>query len=262
MKLKITQVDAFAERVFRGNPAAIIITEHWLEDTLMQQIALENNLSETAFIVKEQAGYRIRWFTPNVEVDLCGHATLASAKVLFDQQDFPGNVITFNSKSGLLKVSKESDGKLTLDFPSTPFELVSNPPAIILQALKIDSATIYKGSFDYMAVVQHQRQIEGLTPDFNLLSTLQSRGIVVTSRGDEADFVSRCFFPQSGINEDPVTGSAHTMMTPYWAKELMKNKLSAVQLSGRRGNLECELAGDRVLMSGNAIIYLRGEIEV
>ncbi len=262
MKLKITQVDAFAEKVFSGNPAAIIVLENWLEATLMQQIALENNLSETAFLVKEEAGYHIRWFTPNVEVDLCGHATLASAKVLFGQQEFPGNVITFNSKSGLLKVTKETNGKLTLDFPATPFALVSDPPASILQALKIDRATIYKGSFDYMAVVQHQRQIETLAPDFNLLSTLQSRGIVVTAPGDEADFVSRCFFPQSGINEDPVTGSAHTMMTPYWAKELKKNKLYAVQLSSRRGNLECELAGERVYISGNAITYLTGEIEV
>lgn len=262
MKLKITQVDAFAEKVFGGNPAAIIILEGWLEDSLMQQIGMENNLSETAFLVKQEAGYHIRWFTPDVEVDLCGHATLASAKVLFDQQDFPGNEITFNSKGGLLKVKKETNGKLTLNFPVTPFELVNDPPASILQALKVDTATIYKGSFDYMTVVENQQQIESLNPDFNLLSTLQSRGIVVTARGNEADFVSRCFFPQSGVNEDPVTGSAHTMMTPYWAKELGKNKLSAIQLSSRKGNLECELSGDRVYISGNAITYMTGEIEI
>ncbi len=262
MKLKITQVDAFAEKVFSGNPAAVIILEEWLEESLMQQIGMENNLSETAFIVKEETGYQIRWFTPNVEVDLCGHATLASAKVLFDQQEFPGNEITFNSKSGLLKVTKATNGKLILNFPATPFELVRDPPASILPALKVNSATIYKGSFDYMAVVQDQQQIEALAPDFNLLSTLQSRGIVVTSRGNEADFVSRCFYPQSGINEDPVTGSAHTMMTPYWVRELGKNKLSAIQLSGRKGNLECELAGDRVYISGSAVTYLTGEIEI
>ena len=183
-------------------------------------------------------------------------------KFLFDQQEFPGNEISFNSKSGILKVTKQVGGKLTLNFPVTPYEPVNEPPAIILQALKIDSAVIYKGSFDYMAVVQNQQQIASLEPDFNILSKLNSRGLVVTSRGDEVDFVSRCFFPQSGVNEDPVTGSAHTMMTPYWAKELGKNKLSAIQLSDRRGNLDCELAGDRVYISGKAVVYLTGEIEI
>jgi len=262
MKLNIIQVDAFAEKVFGGNPAAICILEDWLADDLMQQIGMENNLSETAFIVREQAGYRIRWFTPTVEVDLCGHATLAAAKVLFDQQDFAGNEVVFNSKSGQLKVAKELNGKLKLNFPATPFELVNDPPATILTALKTGSTIIYKGTFDYMAVVKNQEQIESLDPDYNLLATLKSRGIVVTAPGNEVDFVSRCFYPQTGVNEDPVTGSAHTMLTPYWAGILGKNKLSAIQLSNRRGNLECELSGDRVYLSGNAVVYMTGEIEI
>jgi PhzF family phenazine biosynthesis protein len=262
MKINITQLDAFTEKLFGGNPAAVCILPEWLEDNLMQQIALENNLRETAFIVKEATGYRIRWFTPVVEVDLCGHATLASAKVLFGEQEFPGNEIVFNSKSGILKVKKEASGKLTLNFPVTPFEPVDDPPENILKGLKVKNATIYKGSFDYMAVLENQQQVSALDPDFNLLSTLPSRGLVVTAKGEEADFVSRCFFPQSGINEDPVTGSAHTMMTPYWVRELGKNKLSAIQLSARKGFLDCELAGDRVYMSGDVVVYLRGEIEV
>jgi PhzF family phenazine biosynthesis protein len=262
LKLKITQVDAFAEKLFGGNPAAVIILDYWLEDELMQKIGMENNLSETAFLVKEETGYRIRWFTPTVEVDLCGHATLAAAKVLFDQQDFPGNELSFHSNSGILKVRKASTGKLTLDFPATPFEEVPDPDGVILKALRVDKARIFKGSFDYMAVIETQQLVEGLDPDFNLLSTLQSRGLVVTAKGDEADFVSRCFYPQSGINEDPATGSAHTMMTPYWAKVLSKNRLSAIQLSNRRANFDCELSGDRVLMSGNAIVYMTGEIEL
>ena len=262
MKLKIIQVDAFAEKVFSGNPAAICMLDDWLADKLMQQIGMENNLSETAFVVKEEAGYRIRWFTPTVEVDLCGHATLAAAKVLFDKQEFAGNEVVFYSKSGQLKVTKEINGKLKLNFPVAPFELVSDPPASILTALKIGSAIIYKGSFDYMAVIENQEQIESLDPDYNLLATLKSRGIVVTAPGNEVDFVSRCFYPQTGVNEDPVTGSAHTMLTPYWAGILGKNKLSAIQLSYRRGNLECELSGDRVYISGNAIVYMTGEIEI
>jgi PhzF family phenazine biosynthesis protein len=262
MKLKITQVDAFAQEVFGGNPAAVCILEDWLEDSLMQKIGMENNLSETAFLVKEYPGYYIRWFTPLVEVALCGHATLASAKVLFDLQDFPGDEVTFNSKSGLLKVKKETNGKFTLNFPATPPELLSAPPEGIFKALDVNEGAIFKGKFDYMVVLQTQEQIEGLSPDFTLLATLQSRGIVVTAPGNESDFVSRCFYPQSGINEDPVTGSAHTMMTPYWANRLGKNKLAAIQLSARKGHLECELSGDRVLMSGNAAVYMKGEIEI
>jgi PhzF family phenazine biosynthesis protein len=262
MKLTITQIDAFAEHVFEGNPAAICILEKWPADSLMQKIALENNLSETAFLVKEAGSYHIRWFTPLVEVDLCGHATLAAGKLLFEQESFPAGELSLSSKSGVLKVTKEPDGQLTLNFPVTPFEPVNDPPESICRGLKIDKAVIYKGSFDYMAVLENQQQVEKLDPDFNLLSTLDSRGLVVTAPGDEADFVSRCFFPQSGINEDPVTGSAHTMMTPYWARVLGKNKLSAIQLSARRGKLQCMLSGERVFMTGNAVIYLRGEIEV
>lgn len=262
MKIKITQLDAFTDKVFGGNPAAICILDEWITDELMQQIGLENNLSETAFLVKEGKGYHIRWFTPSVEVDLCGHATLAAAKVLFELPGVTADEIIFYSKSGQLKVSKESNGKLTLNFPATPGELVTDPPPVIFEALKMSGNAVFKGPFDYMVIADSQAQVEELQPDFNMLATLDSRGIVVTSRGDETDFVSRCFFPRSGINEDPATGSAHTMMTPYWADILAKNKLSAIQLSARKGYLDCELAGERVLISGNAVTYMSGEIEI
>lgn len=262
MKIKITQLDAFTDKVFGGNPAAICILDEWLPDELMQQIGVENNLSETAFLVKEDKGYHIRWFTPSVEVDLCGHATLAAAKVLFDLPAVTGDEITFYSKSGQLKVKKQTNGKFTLDFPATPGRLVIDPPPVIFEALRMNGNAVFRGPFDYMVISDSQAQVEELEPDFNLLATLDSRGIVVTAPGDEADFVSRCFFPQSGINEDPVTGSAHTMMTPYWADILAKNKLSAIQVSPRKGYLDCELVGERVLMSGNAVTYLRGEIEI
>jgi len=262
MKITITYVDAFTNKVFGGNPAAVCVLDNWLEDSLMQEIAMENNLSETAFLVKDGVAYHIRWFTPTVEVDLCGHATLAAGKVLFEQPGFTGDEISFHSKSGLLKVKKETNGMLTLDFPASIPELLNDPPAIILDSLKIESDGIYKGPFDYMVVARNQAAIESLQPDFKLLATLPSRGIVVTAQGNEVDFVSRCFYPQSGIDEDPVTGSAHTMMTPYWAEKLGKTKLSAIQLSKRKGHLQCELAGNRVLMSGFAVIYLKGEIEL
>ncbi|MEO6000342.1 MAG: PhzF family phenazine biosynthesis protein [Chitinophagaceae bacterium] len=262
MKITITHVDAFTKKIFSGNPAAVCVLDQWLEDSLMQKIGMENNLSETAFLVKDGDAYHIRWFTPTVEVNLCGHATLASAKVLFDQPDVASDEIIFHSKSGQLKVKKEMNGKLTLDFPASIPALLTDPPASILEGLKIRSDGIYKGPFDYMVVASDQAEIESLEPDFKLLATLQSRGIVVTAPGNEVDFVSRCFYPQSGIDEDPVTGSAHTMMTPYWAKKLGKNKLSAIQLSKRKGYLDCVLAGDRVLMSGFAVTFMKGEIDI
>lgn len=262
MKIPIYQVDAFSNKTFGGNPAAICPLNEWLPDETLQQIAMENNLSETAFLVKDGKDYQIRWFTPTVEVDLCGHATLASAAVVFHQWGFAGEQIIFHSKSGALPVKKEINGKLTLNFPNNNPQLVENPPECILKALKIENALIYKGAFDYMVIAENQQQIEGLQPDYITLAGAESRGVVVTAKGDEADFVSRCFYPQSGIDEDPVTGSAHTMMVPYWADQLGKTKLSAIQLSKRRGYLDCELAGDRVFMSGYAVTYMTGEIEI
>jgi PhzF family phenazine biosynthesis protein len=262
MKIPIYQADAFTATLFGGNPAAVCPLQDWLSDELMQKIAIENNLSETAYLVKDNNDYRIRWFTPGTEVKLCGHATLAAAHILFTLLGHSGNTITFHSKSGPLKVTKLDNGKLMLDFPSNIPELVNEVPAGIFESLGIEPAPFFKTSFDYMVVLPSQKMIEDLAPDFKQLAQTPCRGVIVTAKGDDADFVSRCFYPQSGIDEDPVTGSAHTIMVPYWAKQLNKKILKAIQLSKRRGHLDCELAGDRVLMSGNTVTYLRGEIEV
>ncbi|MBS1562947.1 MAG: PhzF family phenazine biosynthesis protein [Bacteroidetes bacterium] len=259
MKIPIYQVDAFSETLFGGNPAAICPLEDWLTDEQMQKIAMENNLAETAFLVKNGSDYDIRWFTPTVEVKLCGHATLASAHVLFNTGSGNNDSIVFHSKSGPLRVTRNGD-LLTLDFPATPPAPVTDAPSAIFEGLHIDPVPVFKSAFDYMVVLPSQKIIEALQPDFKLLASLDSRGLIATAPGDEADFVSRCFFPQSGIDEDPVTGSAHTAMVPYWSQRLGKIKLKAIQLSKRRGYLDCELAGDRVLMSGHAVTYLEGEI--
>ena len=262
MKIPIYQVDAFSSKVFGGNPAAVCLINEWLPEKLMQQIGMENNLSETAFLVKEGKDYHIRWFTPTVEVDLCGHATLASAHILFHHMGFPGDVLIFHSKSGVLKVTMHADKKLTLHFPANPPQLVLQPSAAIAAGLHLSNPVVYKGTFDYMVVLENQQQIEEMKPDFKILAQAGGRGVVVTAKGEDADFVSRCFYPQSGIDEDPATGSAHTMMVPYWAEKLGRKKLSAIQLSKRKGYLECELVKNRVLMSGYAVTYLKGEIEL
>lgn len=262
MTIPIYQADAFTDKLFGGNPAAVCPLHEWLSDELMQKIAIENNLSETAYLVKDKSDYHIRWFTPGTEVKLCGHATLAAAHILFSILGHSGNTITFHSKSGPLKVTKLSSGKLMLDFPSNPPEEIKDIPAGIFEGLGIDTAPVFKTSFDYMVVLPSQKIIEALTPDFKVLAQAPCRGVITTAKGDDADFVSRCFYPQSGIDEDPVTGSAHTIMVPYWAKQLNKTNMKAIQLSKRRGYLDCELSGDRVLMSGNAVTYLKGEIEV
>jgi PhzF family phenazine biosynthesis protein len=257
MKLKIYIANAFTEKNFGGNPAAVVPLSEWLSDMLMQQIAAQNNLSETAYIVPQGNDYGIRWFTPTVEVSLCGHATLASAHILFDHMHYGGEKILFHSKSGPLSVMKHQDGKMTLDFPAKPSEQTADDEKIT-EALGIKPESVFKSAFDYMVVLKSQAEIEALQPNFPLMKKLPARGLIATALGDDTDFVSRCFYPQSGIDEDPVTGSAHVVMVPYWAKKLGKNILSAVQLSARKGYLDCELAGDRVLMSGQAITYLEG----
>jgi predicted PhzF superfamily epimerase YddE/YHI9 len=263
--MKIYQVDAFAEKLFQGNPAAVVPLSEWLPDALLQNIAMENNLSDTAYIVPQGNGYAIRWFTPAVEVELCGHATLASAHVVFEYLGFNGDEVVFYSlKNGELKVSRQLPGKLALDFPNNDSHPVA-PLAVIFDGLRIPTCPLFKGAFDYMVVLDNRQQIEALSPDFKLLAGAPGRGVVVTAPGDRSgddrsDFVSRCFYPQSGIDEDPVTGSAHTMMIPYWARQLGKPRLSAIQLSPRRGYLDCLLAGDRVQMSGYAKTFLVGEL--
>jgi len=260
--MQIFQVDAFAEKTFQGNPAAVVPLQEWLPDALLQNIAMENNLSETAYILPRGKDYEIRWFTPTVEVELCGHATLASGHVVFEHLGFEGDTVHFHSrKSGILKVTRRSDSpaKLTLDFPNND-PLPVDPLPVFFEGLRIAPRPLFKGAFDYMIVLDDQRQVEALSPDFKVLAGAPGRGVVVTAKGEASDFVSRCFYAQSGIDEDPVTGSAHTMMVPYWAKRLGKTRLSAIQLSRRRGYLDCELAGDRVLMSGSARSFLKGEL--
>ncbi len=262
MIIPIYQADAFTEKLFGGNPAAVCPLEEWLPDTTMQNIAMENNLAETAFVVKENGQYHIRWFTPAVEVALCGHATLAAAHIYMNHLGHNEPQITFSSKSGLLKVALRDDKKLTLDFPADRYENVQAIPPAVTEGLKVAVSELYKGTFDYMAVVGDQETIERLTPDFKAIATLPSRGIIVTAKGNVSDFVSRCFFPQSGIDEDPVTGSAHTLLVPYWSAQLHKQQMTAIQLSARRGDLDCQLAGDRVLMGGYAVTYLQGTINI
>jgi PhzF family phenazine biosynthesis protein len=261
MKIKMYQVDAFTEQLFGGNPAAVCITEQWLPETLMQSIAAENNLAETAFITADEDGYGIRWFTPTVEVDLCGHATLAAAHVIFHHLDYRDNEVVFHSRnSGRLSVRRHG-AMLSLDFPADEYKRVTTPLALE-QALGIEPMATYKGKTDYMAVLPSEQDVASLAPNMALLNTLEARGVIVTAMGDNVDFVSRFFAPQSGINEDPVTGSAHTTLTPYWARELGKMKLSAMQLSARAGRLWCRHLGDRVEISGHAVTYMQAEIEV
>lgn len=259
-KLKLYQADAFAGKLFQGNPAAVCPLDEWLPKPLMQSIAAENNLAETAFYVKDGDEYDLKWFTPVSEVDLCGHATLATAHILFNHEGYTGNEIIFRSNSGKLKVTRSSD-LLTLDFPTDKIERVETP-ATIASALNVPVLETWKGKMDYMAVLASQSDLEKAQPDFRLIATLGTRGLIITANGNEADFVSRYFAPQYGIDEDPVTGSAHTTLIPYWSKKLGKNEMSALQLSKRRGELQCKYLGERVEISGRAKTYLAGEIFV
>ena len=261
MKKTIYQVDAFASEVFKGNPAAVCICDQWPEAGLMQKIANENNLSETAFAVPSGDCYEIRWFTPEVEVDLCGHATLATAHVLFRHLGLEGDQVCFESlHSGRLTVSRNGE-MLTLDFPADVIEEMV-VPELIVTALQKPPLKAFRGKTDFMFIYASQAEIENMNPDFGLLAKVGGRGVIVSSLGDEVDFVSRFFAPQTGINEDPVTGSAHTTLTPYWSRVLGKKNLTATQLSRRGGDLLCEDRGDRVLISGRAVTYLVGEIDL
>jgi PhzF family phenazine biosynthesis protein len=260
MELRLYQVDAFADRLFGGNPAAVCPLESWPPDELLQQIAAENNLAETAFYVRQGGGFALRWFTPTVEVDLCGHATLASAFVVFTHEGFAGDTIEFSSRSGTLRVRRDGD-LLVLDFPADRVEPAS-VPQILIDALGREPIECYKGRTDYMVVYGVAEHVAALAPDLGDLATVPARGVIVTAPGHDVDFVSRFFAPQSGVPEDPVTGSAHTTLTPYWAARLGKTELSAVQLSKRRGRLRCRLAGDRVEIAGRAVPYLTGTITI
>ena len=261
MILPIYVVDAFSNKVFGGNPAAVIPIESPLDESIMQAIAAENNLSETAYIDISSAPFLIRWFTPTIEVDLCGHATLATARVLFDFYLSPGtSEVSFDSRSGGLKAFKK-EALIYLDFPTdNPKPVKENEE--ITDGIGLAPLEIYKGRDDYLAVFSDENTIRDISPSFEKISKLNSRGLIVSAPGDRVDFVSRCFFPQTGVNEDPVTGSAHTLLTPYWSKALGKEKLSAQQLSPRQGNLSCELHGKRVLIGGETAQYMKGEISL
>lgn len=260
MKLKIYQADAFASGLFKGNPAAVIPLDEWLPEYLMQQIAAENNLSETAFFIPEGDDFHIRWFTPKSEVNLCGHATLATAHILFHELNFQGELISFNSKSGVLIVRKTED-KLQLDFPADFVQPVDSNP-VFTEAFGIQASATFKGRTDFMLLFDSEDIIRNMNPNFHMLKQTDARGIIVTAKGNEVDFVSRFFAPGVGIDEDPVTGSAHTSLVPFWSLILNKTKLTALQLSERGGQLWCTMAANRVLISGKAVTYLRGKIEV
>lgn len=259
MKLQLFQVDAFTNAIFGGNPAAVCPLTTWLPSGVMQNIAAENNLAETAFYCPDDKGkYSIRWFTPTLEVDLCGHATLASAHVMFNHEGYPYDEIMFNSRSGNLKVSR-NDHWLHLDFPTDTIREVPLTSELI-DCFDVKPIQAWRGKTDFMLVFENEDHVKNLQPSFSRIEKLSARGIIVTSKGYEADFVSRFFAPQSGIKEDPVTGSAHTSLIPYWANRLQKEELTAIQLSSRGGYLLCKYQNSRVLIGGQAKTYLIGEI--
>ena len=259
MTQKIYQVDAFANEIFSGNPAAVCPLEGWLSDDILQKIAMENNLAETAFYVKQGDQYQLRWFTPTVEVDLCGHATLAAAFVLFNHENHVGDTILFHSvRSGILTVTKKEDW-LALNFPTDKLEQAELTPQLTA-GFNIAPRLAFKGKTDYMLVFENEEEIVQIIPSYDEIAKVKARGIIVTAKGDHADFVSRFFAPAAGVNEDPVTGSAHTTLIPYWAKRLGKSDLAAIQLSQRKGYLHCKYLNDRVEISGQGKLYLTGEI--
>lgn len=257
--LPIYQVDAFTRIRFRGNPAAVVPLDAWLPDAVMQDIAAENNLAETAFFVRTGETYHLRWFTPTVEVDLCGHATLASAHVLLAHRQHPGDEIQFDSLSGRLLVRRRGD-QLELDFPSRPAAVIDTPPTLVA-GLGASPQAVLRAVKD-LAVFAHADDVAALRPDFRLLAQHEAFGVIATAPGEDCDFVSRFFAPRAGVDEDPVTGSAHCTLTPYWVARLGKTTLHARQISRRGGEITCELAGDRVRIAGHAVTYLVGEITV
>jgi len=263
MKLTIYQVDAFADKLFSGNPAAVIPLDEWLDTGLMQRIALENNLSETVFIVRPddvETDYAIRWFTPEVEINLCGHATLAAAYVLFNILNFNEAEIRFSSLSGILKVSKEDD-LICLDFPSWKPERLDIYPDELSAILDYeDFVGVYKYR-DILVEMENEDAVRNCNPDFSLMKKHIDK-MIITAPGKKVDFVSRFFAPGAGINEDPVTGSAHSQLIPFWAEKLGKDKLHALQLSERGGELWCQQKDERVIMKGKAVFYMKGEIYI
>ncbi|MGC3959342.1 MAG: PhzF family phenazine biosynthesis protein [Verrucomicrobiota bacterium] len=259
MKLPYYEVSAFTTNSFGGNPAGVCPLDTWLSDAVLQNIAANNNLAETAFTVPHGSDFELRWFTPTVEMDLCGHATLAAASVLFRERGLSGKEVRFHSRSGLLTVARNAD-LLTLNFPSRPATPAAAPEAL-WRGLGARPKEVFKAR-DYLAIFSSEKEVRALNPDFALLKPLDCLGIIVTATGASSDFVSRFFAPGAGVDEDPVTGSAHCTLIPFWAQRLGKNELFARQVSQRGGELFCELAGERVYIGGHAVHYLRGEIKI
>lgn len=261
MKIPIYQVDAFTKKLFGGNPAAVCPLDHWIEDDLMQSIAAENNLSETAFFVPEKDGFGLRWFTPESEVDLCGHATLATAFVIFEYLYPEWEVVYFNSKGGRLKVSRLTDGGMVLDFPANiPVPIPTD--SALETALGVSAIKMLQSKFDIVVVVADEEIVRACNPDFEALKKVGGRGIMLTAKSNAVDFVSRFFAPAVGVYEDPVTGSAHCVLTPYWSEQLGKRDLLARQISKRGGDLHCEWVGERVFMTGYAKLFLSGHLHI
>lgn len=288
MDIKIYQVDAFTDRVFGGNPAAVCPLGGWPEDELLQAIAEENNLSETAFFVPDGSRFHLRWFTPEAEVDLCGHATLAAAHVLFHHLRYGEPEIIFRTRSGELRVALTEQG-IAMDFPASLPRVIANPPESLLAGLKLTDAQLATvkvfASYDYIVELASENELRRLAPDFAVLSELDGRGVVVTAPGKTHDFVSRCFFPKLRVNEDPVTGSAHCELAPFWAEKLGKEELLGAQLSKRGGVVHCKMVREtpvaelspelssetvnervqskgRVILSGSAADYMQGMISI
>jgi PhzF family phenazine biosynthesis protein len=259
--MKFFLVDAFTPKTFSGNPAGIVPLESWLPDSVMQNMAMEHNQAETAFFVPEEDGFRLRWFTPTVEVNFCGHATLASAKVLFDELEYAQPEIKFFTRVGELRVKRAGD-KLELDLPAFPPEPVLEIPNLLVRGLGVKLLEVYKNFENYFCILESELAVLSLEPDLSIIAQLHPLMVCVTAKGESADFVSRYFAPSEGIPEDPVTGSIHATLTPLWAQRLGKNLLQARQVSHRGGDLECEMHGDRVLIRGQAVVYLCGEIRL
>lgn len=266
--MKIYQIDAFTRQVFGGNPAAVVPLDQWLDDAILQSIAAENNLAETAFTVPRADDWELRWFTPLTEVALCGHATLATAHVLVNHLGATARQLHFHTRqSGTLIVEQQEDGKLAMSFPSIPVTTCTETTTVYA-ALGCDASTLFRGNysaneFDYMAVFESEEQVASLKPDFGLFRPLTSRGVIATAPGNTHDFVSRYFAPNAGIAEDPVTGSAHCLLAPYWGEQLAKKTMDAQQISTRTGDVQCTLMGnDKVIISGYAADYLIGDISI
>lgn len=263
MKLKIFQVDAFTDKLFGGNPAAVVPLKKWLPDDMMQQLAMENNLAETVFFVpseKKAADYDIRWFTPAIEINLCGHATLASAFVLFTILKQEKKAVTFNSKSGLLTVKKKKD-TLLMDFPSWKPEMVTAYPDGLREALGVNEIVAVYKYRDLLVELNKEEDVQNARPDFTMLKKMGLE-VMITAPGKEVDFVSRFFAPAAGIDEDPVTGSAHSQLIPFWSEKTGKKVMQAKQLSRRGGGIYCEQNGDRVIMGGQCVFYMKGEVTI